>query len=201
MPGESDTDILAGSLAHNHLAPENWVRLHADFLYNYALKRLNSDELARELVQETFLAALEKSGNFRGECTERTWLTAIIKHKIVDIYRKKSAGFPTIDKWGTPPDEPEWFDPDLNNWKQEHWPAPFSVQDDDLLYNKEFMKVLHACLSKLPPLWMSVFKLKHMDDEQTATICKEMRLTTSNFWVIIHRAKVNLRSCLQKNWI
>ncbi|WP_245801849.1 sigma-70 family RNA polymerase sigma factor [Chitinophaga sancti] len=162
---------------------------------------MNSDELARELVQETFLAALERSANFRGESTERTWLTAILKHKIIDIYRSRAARFPATDKWGTPSNEPEWFDPDLNNWKKEHWPAPFSVKDDDLLDNKEFMKVLQACLSKLPPLWMSVFKLKHMEDEQTATICKHMRLTTANFWVIIHRAKVNLRSCLQKNWI
>jgi RNA polymerase sigma-70 factor (ECF subfamily) len=183
------------------LTPENWVGLHADFLYNYALSRLNDDELARDLVQETFLAALEKSAGFRGESTERTWLTAIMKYKIIDIYRKRAGGLKGTDRLGIPADEPEWFDPDLNHWKKEHWPAPFGVEDKDPLHNKEFMKVLEYCMSKLPPLWISVFRLKHMDDEQTATICKQMRLTSANFWVIIHRAKINLRSCLQKNWI
>lgn len=187
--------------AKHSLKPQHWVEQHADYLYNFALTRLNDDEQARDLVQETFLAALEKASGFRGDSSERTWLTAIIKYKIIDIYRKKAGAFSAKDQLNTPVDEPEFFDPDLNNWKREHWPAPFGVEDYDPLHNKEFMGVLQKCMTKLPPLWMSVFKLKHLDDEQTETICKDLRITSSNFWVIIHRAKVNLRSCLQKNWI
>jgi len=74
----------------SNLQPHLWVDLHADYLYDYALKRLNDGDLARDLVQETFLAALEKIRTFKGESTERTWLTAIIKYKVIDIYRKKS---------------------------------------------------------------------------------------------------------------
>lgn len=201
MRSEPVADTIAEPAGKHLLTPENWVAQHADYLYNYALSRLNNEEVARDLVQETFLAALEKTGSFRGESNERTWLTAIVKYKIIDIYRKKANSFTSTDEFGTPASEPEWFDPDLNNWKKEHWPAPFGVEEHDPLHNKEFMRVLQQCMSRLPPLWMSVFKLKHMDDEQTETICQQMRLTSSNFWVIIHRAKVNLRSCLQKNWI
>ncbi|MDN3546759.1 sigma-70 family RNA polymerase sigma factor [Mucilaginibacter aquaedulcis] len=182
------------------LAPEKWVELHADYLYKYAMTRINDEDAARDLVQETFLAALEKKEKFRGDSTERTWLTAIIKYKVIDVYRTKANAFTSKDEYGTPPDEAEFFDPDLNNWKKEHWPAPFADNVHDPLHNKEFMSVLQKCLNKLPPLWMSVFKLKHMDDEKTDSICEDLRISTSNFWVIIHRAKVNLRSCLQKNW-
>jgi len=194
-------DAVAKPAANYLPEPGQWVDRHADYLFNYAAARLNDTELARDLVQETFLAALEKLGSFRGDSTERTWLTAIIKYKIIDIYRKKSAGFTARDETGTPADEPEYFDADLNHWKKEHWPAPFGTEEHDPLNNKEFMNVLQRCMQKLPPLWMSVFRMKHLDDEGTEEICRSLRISASNFWVVIHRAKVNLRSCLQKNWI
>lgn len=182
------------------LKPQEWVEQYADYLFSYALHRLNDEEMARDLVQDTFLSALEKVDHFRGESTERTWLTAIIKYKIIDIYRKKAKG---LVKKEAPvcENEEEFFDPNLNNWKQEHWPQPFGVEEHDPLHNKEFMSVLQRCMRKLPALWLSVFTMKHIDEEQTETICKELRLSSSNYWVIIHRAKVNLRSCLQKNWL
>lgn len=201
MPIESalnDTTDLAGK---HQLAPENWVAKYADYLYGYALTRLNDDEMARDLVQETFLAALEKQDNFRGDSSERTWLTAIIKYKIIDIYRKKGSAFKAKDEYGTPPTEEEFFDEDYHHWKKEHWPAPFGIEEHDPLNNKEFMNVLQDCLHKLPPLWIAVFRMKHMDGDGTEIICEQLRISSSNFWVIIHRAKVNLRSCLQKNWI
>ncbi|UOE50844.1 sigma-70 family RNA polymerase sigma factor [Mucilaginibacter sp. SMC90] len=201
MRSEPNIDSIAEPVAKHHIAPENWVDLHADYLFSFAFSRVDNEELARDLVQDTFLSALEKKTNFRGDSTERTWLTAILKYKIIDTYRRKANGFKAKDKFGTPVNEPDFFDPDLNNWKKEHWPALFGVEENDPLHNKEFMSILQRCMSKLPPLWMSVFKLKHLDDEHTDSICKDLRITTSNFWVIVHRAKVNLRSCLQKNWI
>jgi len=201
MPIEAVVNDKINRAGEHQLTPENWVTQYADYLYNYARVRLNDDEQARDLVQETFLAALEKQNSFRGECNERTWLTAIIKYKIIDIYRKKSGSFKARDEYGTPIAEEDFFYPEYNNWKKEHWPAPFGVEEHDPLHNKEFMNVLQSCLQRLPPLWISVFRMKHLDDEGTEMICKELRITSSNFWVIIHRAKVNLRSCLQKNWI
>jgi RNA polymerase sigma-70 factor (TIGR02943 family) len=194
---ENIVDITGKSLLEPHL----WVDRYADYLYGYAISRLNNEEQAQDLVQDTFLSALEKAEAFRGDSNERTWLTAILKYKIIDVYRKKSAVFISRDEYGTATDEEEYFDPDLNNWKREHWPAPFGVEEHDPLHNKEFMGVLQKCMQRLPPLWLSVFKLKHMEDEKTEIICRDMRISSSNYWVIIHRAKVNLRSCLQKNWI
>ena len=200
MPDEPVFDMLTQKTNKQPIKPEQWVELHADYLFDYALSRLNDNEMARDLVQETFLSALEKVDSFRGDSTERTWLTAIIKYKIIDVYRKKSNPLNNKDVIACENEE-EFFDPDLNNWKREHWPQPFGVEDHDPLHNKEFMSVLQKCMKKLPALWLSVFTMKHVDEENTEIICKQLRVTASNYWIIMHRAKVNLRSCLQKNWL
>ena len=87
------------------------------------------------------------------------------------------------------------------HWRKEYVPQPFALDDFDPLANKELNKVLQQCLQKLPALWMAVFTMKHMDEEATDFVCSELRLSQANFWVIIHRAKLNLRACLQKNWM
>ncbi|MFD0792007.1 sigma-70 family RNA polymerase sigma factor [Mucilaginibacter litoreus] len=194
-------DPIINKTTQHRLEPQLWVERHADFLYSYACVRLNDDEQCRDLVQDTFLAALQKVESFRGDASERTWLTAILKYKVIDVYRKRSGAFAAKDEYGTAADETEFFDPDNHHWKREHWPALFGVEDKDPLHHKEFMNILQQCLQRLPPLWMSVFRLKHLDDEGTEMICQQMKISSANFWVIIHRAKVNLRACLQKNWI
>lgn len=186
----------------NSTEPRAWVTHHADYLYKYTLTRINDEELARDLVQETFLAALERLQKFEGKSTERTWLTAILKNKIIDVYRKKASPFVkepavTFAEYETD----DFFEPDACNWKPDHRPAEFGIEQPDLLESKEFELILQKCLKKLPSLWLSVFTMKHLDDESTDTICSDLRITPSNFWVIIHRAKLSLRECLQKNWI
>jgi RNA polymerase sigma-70 factor (TIGR02943 family) len=200
MPNETVIEEKQHHTGPQKVDPNGWVELYADYLYAYALSRLNDEEKARDMVQDTFLSALECVANFRGESNERTWLTAIMKYKIIDFYRKKSNVLLRISEYPTPAEE-GFFDPQLNNWKREHWPEPFGVEDQDPIHHKEFLGVLQHCLRKLPSLWLSVFTMKHMDEERTEKICTELHISTSNYWVIMHRAKVNLRSCVQKNWL
>jgi len=179
-----------------------WVELYADYLYTYAYTRINDEDLAKDLVQETFLAALEKVESFKGNSSERTWLTAILKNKVIDTYRKKSSGLakrPDIKE--AEQEQSDFFDHDDGHWNVEHRPKEFGIEQENALLNKEFNYILQKCMEKLPALWLSVFTMKHMDDETTDVICKELKVTPSNFWVIIHRAKLNLRECLQKRWI
>ena len=178
--------------------PHFWVDRYADHLYSYAFARVDNEEQARDLVQETFLAALEKVGEFRGNSSERTWLTAILKYKIIDVYRKRNSGLRAQPIDEQP--EVEFFEQGNGHWKEEYSPAPFKAEGADLLVNKELAAILKKCLQKLPALWLSVFTMKHMDDVATEMICKELKVTPSNFWVIIHRAKLNLRACIQKSW-
>jgi RNA polymerase sigma-70 factor (TIGR02943 family) len=187
-------------LANPAINPHKWVENHADYLYAYALSRISDEEQARDLVQEVFLAALEKADRFEGKSTERTWLTAILKNKIIDIYRKKSSGFATIGIQTAEQEQQDFFWED-GHWREEHWPKEFGVEGHDPLHNKEFNQVLQKCMQKLPPLWLAVFTMKHIDDEPTPAICTALKVSDSNFWVIIHRTKLNLRACLQKTWI
>jgi RNA polymerase sigma-70 factor (ECF subfamily) len=183
------------------LNPHQWVAAHADYLYAYAITRINDEELARDLVQETFLAALQKTGSFEGRSSERTWLTAILKNKIVDVYRKKSSGLRPTEIKEAEQEQDEFFDRESGHWLAPHGPVEFGIEDKDHIVSKEFEEILKRCLQKLPVLWKAVFTMKHIDEEPTDTICAELKLSSSNFWVIIHRAKLNLRACLQKNWI
>ncbi|WP_293310274.1 sigma-70 family RNA polymerase sigma factor [Pedobacter sp. UBA5917] len=182
--------------------PHLWVAKYADYLYTYAVSRLNDEEIAKDLVQETFLAALERIDKFEGNSSEKTWLTAILKYKVIDVYRKRSKSLGKQIKISEEEDkEEDFFYPDQGNWKLEHWPLQMGIEEPDAFISGEFTDILQKCMKKLPGLWLAVFTMKHMDEEETSVICKELKVTSSNFWVIIHRAKVNLRSCLQKNWI
>jgi RNA polymerase sigma factor (sigma-70 family) len=167
----------------HQLDPHQWVKAHADYLYAYTIKRISDTELSRDLVQETFLAALEKVHNFQGKSSERTWLTGLNKEVLQAEH------------------EQDDFFGDDGHWNSKYAPSTFGIDHIDPLIDKEFNSILQKCMQKLPALWMSVFTMKHMDDEETNTICSELKVTPANFWVIIHRTKLNLRACLQKNWI
>jgi RNA polymerase sigma-70 factor (ECF subfamily) len=185
----------------NKIDPHQWVEMYADYMYTYAIARINDEEQAKDLVQETFLAALEKVDKFEGKSSERTWLTAILRNKIVDVYRKKSSGLITADVNKAEQEQTDFFNAEDGHWNSERAPQEFGIDAHDPIINKEFNQILQKCILKLPALWMSVFTMKHMDDQTTDIICAELKLTTANFWVIIHRTKLNLRACLQKNWI
>lgn len=190
------------SIIINEVNPHKWVANHADYLYAYTITRINDEEQARDLVQETFLAALEKVDRFEGKSTERTWLTAILKNKIIDAYRKRSSGLARMtDVLHAEQEQHDFFDPADGHWNPAYAPKEFKIEFNDPIEGKEFTSILKKCMQKLPALWLSVFTMKHMDEESTDFICTELKVTPSNYWVIIHRTKVNLRACLQKNWI
>jgi len=183
--------------ATHSLDPGLWVVNYADDLFHFACSRINDEDAARDLVQDTFLAALERIHQFEGRSSEKTWLTAILKNKIVDWYRKKSAGF--LQNLAPGEYNDDFFEAD-GHWRTGHAPHSFDIESYDVAVSKELSAILQQCIQKLPALWFSVFTMKHIDEESTEVICKTLKVTASNLWVIMHRAKVNLRSCLQKNW-
>jgi len=181
--------------------PNLWVGMYADYLDSYAYMRINDTELAKDLVQETFLAGLEGWDKFSRQSSEKTWLTGILKNKIYDVYRKKSRGAKSEPLAAEPVEQDDFFESDSGHWKQGRYPEAFGIEEPSNLEDKEFDGILKSCMAKLPPLWSSVFKMKHIDEEPSEEICSRLAITASNFWVISHRVKVSLRDCLQKNWI
>ena len=195
MQNETDKEYAVKS---HHSDPLSWVEKYADYLYGFAMSRLRDEDVAKDLVQDTFLAGLQRLDRFEGNSEEKTWLTAILKNKITDFYRKRSAI--NLKVINAEYEQQDFFDAESGHWTEKHYPRSFGLEADNPLMMKELGSILNECLAKLPGLWFSVFSMKHMDDLASELICTELKLTAANFWVIMHRAKLNLRACLQKNW-
>lgn len=181
----------------NKLDATKWVNDYGDMLYRYALPRVNDTDIAKDLVQDTFLAAWRNYENFKGEISEKNWLYAILKNKIIDHFRKASTRL--TDSLPTTADEDNYFD-DVQHWTASTSPQEWKNESDSPVIRKEFYKVLLGCKSKLKQLQDTVFTMKYLEGIDSEEICKALNLTTSNYWVLMHRAKLQLRACLEKNW-
>ena len=193
------------STPENILQPERWIERYSDALYGYAVARVSKTEIAEDLVQETFLSALKGRDGFMGNASEKTWLTAILKRKIIDYYRKKStqSELSILDKDSKDGFMNHFFDSDGSS--EGHWtgnaaPAGWKGDFETGVEADEFNHILKGCLDKLPEKTASVFVLKNMEDLDSEEICKELGISPSNYWVLMHRAKLQLRECIQKNW-
>ncbi len=193
---------MAGALRNNTVDPATWVKSYGDYLFSYCFLRVRNRETAEDLVQETFLSAFAARERFAGESAEKTWLVAILKNKIIDYYRKKDV-LKETDSYLAETDDDfsrEFFNESNGHWLREGAPQLWTAAADANLNQEEFSRVLLACIEKMPPKLVPVFIAKFIDDEESETICKVHALSASNYWVIIHRAKVLIRSCLEKNW-
>lgn len=182
--------------------PETWVDQHGDYLFSYALLRLRNRELAEEIVQETFLAALKSYKNFAQQSSERTWLVGILKHKIVDHFRRNHRERPVADfELSVDDDEAfrnsgEWVD----HWTSEGAPKAWSDDPSQLVEQKEFWEIFNRCLSQLPPRLAEAFALREIDGLDSDEVCEILNITPNNLWVMLHRARALLRRGLETNW-
>ncbi len=180
----------------HQLNPNLWVDAYADYLFNYAISRVSDAEVAKDLVQETFFAGLKSAKNFKGDAAERTWLIAILKRKVIDHYRKSNS---TKGKAEVRMSYSANSSAD-GDWLEERIADPFSTQENSTLENKELGLAIQSCISKLPLKQAQVFKMKTIQGVSTEDICNELGINPSNLWVMIHRARTSLMSCLNKNW-
>jgi RNA polymerase sigma-70 factor (TIGR02943 family) len=189
----------------NSLEPGRWVILYGDYLYSLAIMKTGNKETAQDLVQETFLSAIKAKDTFNGLSSEKTWLTAILKNKVIDFYRKKDV-LRDADDYLAGTDASfyvTFFDTaeeSYGHWRQDAAPKAWAEGADTPLKRKEFYRILQYCIDKMPSKLVPAFVAKYVDEEDSEKICKELNLSSSNYWVMIHRAKVLMRSCLEKNW-
>jgi len=194
---------MTESTSHT-LKPDRWVDEYADYLYSYAVVRLSDPELAADVVQETFLSALKGKKNFKGESTEKTWLTSILKRKIIDVYRKKSISRErSMQDQESGVNDENFFSYEgaiKGHWKEEKAPNSHSLLPEGEIENRELREILEKCISQLPGNLSAVFIMKMLDDASSDDICKELDITPSNVWVMMHRARLKLRNCIENNW-
>ena len=174
-----------------------WVTDYSDTLYRYTLPRVKDSDAAKDLVQETFLAAWRNYEGFKGEISEKNWLFAILKNKIIDHYRKNARRITeSLPEEGAV----DGFFDEAAHWTESSSPLDWGIDYSSAIEKKEFYAVLNNCKKKLKEIHNHVFTMKYMDGYDSDEICKELNITASNYWVLIHRAKLHLRSCLEKNW-
>jgi RNA polymerase sigma-70 factor (TIGR02943 family) len=181
--------------------PANWIENYADSLFSYAMVRVSDREIAKDLVQDTFLSALQNVSSFRGDSSEKTWLTSILKNKIIDYYRKgavdKTVAFSEADN---SPEIDSYFG-ENGGWKADTLPTDWTESAHESYRSREFHEALQKCLARLTAQCRAVFSLKYLDELEAEEICKKLAVSSSNYWVIMHRAKLMLRRCIEKNWI
>ncbi|NOT15246.1 MAG: sigma-70 family RNA polymerase sigma factor [Methylotenera sp.] len=176
----------------------DWFNAHGDYLYRFALARLRDTHLAEDVVQETMLAAI-KNNTFEGESSVKTWLTGILKHKIIDMQRKQIREQPVsdlVDLEAAESTMDDFFD------QSGHWLDKPSIinMPDNALEQKQFLTVLDTCMNKLPAKLKAIFMLRDVHDEDNENICKALEISATNAWVMLYRARMGLRKCLELNW-
>lgn len=182
----------------NKLNTSEWVNLYADQLFAFAFTRTRNQALSEDLVQETFLSAFKAKDKFKGNSTEKTWLYSILKNKIIDHYRKSS----TKNEQNTLDDDEKNTDglfTDNGHWRNKQGFVTSKDEASKLVESNEFNEILEKCLSYLPMKTQLAFRYKHIDGLETEEVCNELDISSSNYWVLLHRARLSLRECLTKN--
>lgn len=180
--------------------PNTWLRVHGDYLYAYALRRLRDPSLAEEAVQEALIAGWQGRTSFGGASGERTWLTGILKHKIIDCFRRQRRDAPVASA-GDGADLDDALAATLFA-DDGHWASPPQSWGDPerTLEQKRFWEALSACLDRLSAQQRSVFSLRELSGYAAEAICKELGISTTNLWVILYRARLALKECLELGW-
>jgi RNA polymerase sigma-70 factor (TIGR02943 family) len=183
--------------------PERWVEEYGDYLFKFAILRLRDSGKAEDVVQETFLAALKGGQSFAGRSAEKSWLVGILKNKICDYYRKASRETSFTDLEFFADEESERFVPEgisKGSWIHELGPLEWSTEPGAELDSQEFWKTFHDCAGKMPRNISSVFTMREVDGIEGKEICRVLNISESNLWVMLHRARMALRRCLEINW-
>ncbi len=203
--GETSTEPspkVGQSTAAPKLNPERWVEQYGDVLFGFAAARVRDPVIAQDLVQATFLAALKAKEVFAGRSTERSWLFGILRNKLVDYYRLQSREVALADLESPFPEEEGFFGdrgPGKDGWVMRIAPKAWDTPESSLV-TKEFQEVLKNCLSRLPEKVAQAFLLREVDGIPSEEICKDLGVSPNNVWVMLHRARMGLRRCLEVHW-
>lgn len=173
---------------------KSWVELYTDNLYTWALHKTSKKETAEDLVQDTFMAAVLAFDKFEGKSNPKTWLFAILNNKIVDHYRSSLKKTVVNDAAFM-----DTFFDDVEHWRAEETPEEWQ-EDEHLLDNEAFQNTLNKCMKKLPESWNAAVQSKYLEEKKSELICQELNITMTNYWQVLHRAKLQLRKCLDLNW-
>jgi len=179
------------------LNPASWNTQHREYLIRFALQRVSDYGIAEDMVQEAFMSAWNARKRFRGDCTERTWLSGILRNKIIDHYRKtgRRPSILSTDLDGSASDEM-----DQTTWMERQPDSKTNDQPIAATERSEFMRDLESAVTKLPETMGAAFRMREIQGYSTDEIVDTLKISRSNLWVLIHRAKQSLSEELSPNW-
>lgn len=182
---------------HVKYETHKWVEKYGDYLYRFALMRLRDPQVAEDTVQETFLAALKNLHQFDGRVDVKYWLRGILRNKTVDYVRKsvrrkelqdeqiqEVVGELLFKTSGVPSSRPK----------------PWAFDPDQAFAQEEFWTAFKGCLDNLSDQMREAFYMKMVEERETSEICKELDITDNYLWVTLHRARGQLKDCLESKW-
>lgn len=184
-------------MKHHSLDPDRWSLAHREPLLRFAQQRISDYGTAEDLVQDTFVSAWHARKSFRGDCSERTWLTGILRNKIIDFYRRR-ARRPSLlaADIGSEGDHS-----DTDTTWIERQPDPRATHQPSAATDRnEFMDDLEKAVDQLPEKMGNAFRLREIEGLSTEEITKELNITKANLWVLIHRAKQALGESMSAQW-
>ena len=176
---------------------------HGEYLFKFAVSRLRDATRAEDLVQETFLAALRGGETFSGRSAERSWLTGILRNKIFDHFRKAGRETAFTDLQFYSEEEADNFVGDADfkrGWAHDCGPLDWPSDHGASLDSPVFWSTFQECSQKLPRKIAAVFTMREVDGVESREICRILEISESNLWVMLHRARMALRRCLETNW-
>ncbi|MFV1960130.1 MAG: sigma-70 family RNA polymerase sigma factor [Planctomycetota bacterium] len=177
--------------------PARWVDEHGDALFRYAMSRLGNRSAAEDLVQETFLAALEARARFRGASAPRTWLIGVLRHKLVDHFRR-AGRLDRLEASAALEHEVEGAFDAKGRWKQR--PRRWKPQvPGGEMERKEFWQIVEKCVEGVGGRAGEAFALRVLCDLPAQEVCKVLSVEATNLWVLLHRARSGLRACLERS--
>jgi RNA polymerase sigma-70 factor (ECF subfamily) len=180
-----------------HPEPEAWVDLYGDYLYRYALLRLKSPATAEDAVQETFLAAMRGLDRFDGRTDLKYWLRGILRNKIVDHIRRSVREDVVEDTETVEMRDNSWF---KYSGIPSPRPAPWQFDPQGAFEREDFWAAFRGCLDQLKEPLRTAFTLKMLDEMPSEEVCKLLRVSPNNLWVMMHRARGQLKACLERKW-
>jgi RNA polymerase sigma-70 factor (TIGR02943 family) len=184
----------------NELNPADWLDKHGNYLYRYALARVRDSAAAEDLLQETLLAAIGAAGRHEGRSSERTWLAGIMKHKVIDYFRRvaRMTELQSVDE-----NEPDFFEKSgtwPGHWREDQAPMNWPVDAAKLLESSAFCRMFESCLSRLPRQMSMAFTLREIEGLETNEICEILGISANNLWVLLHRGRARLRQLIESDW-
>ncbi len=183
----------------NAFNAHSWLEEHGNYLYRFALQKIKDTAQAEDLVQDTLIAAIKAQEGLSSIASVRTWLTSILKNKIVDYWRRQGREISLSDLVSESDDgnTDDFFDK-AGRWADmpNHFPNP-----DHALENKQFWGAFEHCVSRLNPQQAEVFIAKEVHGLDNEEISKNHAISASNIWVLMHRARIALGKCLELHWV